>query len=134
MADIAGYTRLVESDTAATVAAWQACRDDVIEPAIARFGGQVVKLTGDGFLAEFSSATQAVDAAVQMQTSCAERVAAQPEDRRVEFRMGVNLGDIMWDDEDIYGDGVNVAARIESMADPGGVLVSAAVYEQVATN
>ena len=106
MADIAGYTRLVESDTAGTVANWQACRDRVIEPTIEQFSGQIVKLTGDGFLAEFSSVQNAVDAALTMQ--------AQLADQTLLFRMGINLGDVIDDGKDIHGEGVNIAARIEA--------------------
>jgi adenylate cyclase len=130
-ADVAGYSRLMRLDEEATMAAWWSYRREVINPMVADHGGRVVKLTGDGFLAEFSSATDAVSAAISMQSEIAVRVAEQPDDKRVQFRMGVNLGDILWDDEDIYGDGVNIAARIEALAEPGGILVSSSVYDQV---
>lgn len=130
-ADIAGYSRLMREDEDATMQAWWTYRKEVVDPVVSEYGGRIVKLTGDGFLAEFSSATDAVAAAIAMQSDIAPRVADIPEDKRVQFRMGVNLGDILWDDEDIYGDGVNIAARIEALADPGGVLVSASVYDQV---
>jgi adenylate cyclase len=123
MADIAGYTRLVESDTAGTVAAWQACRDRVIEPTVAQFGGQIVKLTGDGFLAEFSSVQRAVDAALEMQRLLAEHP--------LDFRMGVNFGDIVDDGRDIHGEGVNIAARIEAMAPDGGICITGTVHDAV---
>ena len=130
-ADVAGYTRLMEVDEGATLAAWWAARKDVIDPTIAEHGGRIVKLTGDGFLAEFATATEAVTCAVAMQTVLVATHGDTPEDRRFAFRMGVNLGEIVDDEEDIYGDGVNIAARIESMAEPGGIWISANVYEQV---
>ncbi len=130
-ADVAGYTRLMESDEDATLAAWWAARKDVIDPAVAEHGGRIVKHTGDGFLAEFATATAAVRCAVAMQKTLAERNADVPEDRRMEFRMGINLGEIVVDEEDIYGDGVNIAARIESLAESGGIWVSANIHEQV---
>ena len=123
MADIAGYTRLVESDTAGTVAAWQACRDDLIEPIVAQFGGQIVKLTGDGFLAEFTSVQKAVDAALRMQTQLA--------DQPLLFRMGINLGDVIDDGQDIHGEGVNIAARIEAMAPEGGICITGTVHDAI---
>ena len=122
-ADIVGYTRLMEQDTDGTVAAWHAAREDVIDPCIAEHAGRIVKHTGDGFLAEFPSVQNAVKCAVTMQ----EGLAAKP----IDFRMGVNLGDIIDDGEDIHGEGVNIAARIESLAEPGGVCVSGDVHNQV---
>jgi adenylate cyclase len=130
-ADVAGYSRLMRLDEEATMAAWWSYRQEVIDPLVADHGGRVVKLTGDGFLAEFASAIDAVYAAIAMQSEISSRVADIPADKRVQFRMGINLGDILWDDEDIYGDGVNIAARIEALADPGGVLVSASIHDQV---
>jgi len=122
-AAVAGYTKLVEQDTDGTVAAWKAARGDVIEPAIAAHAGRIVKLTGDGFLAEFPVVQDAVNCAVAMQ----EKLAASP----LDFRMGVNLGDIVDDGRDIHGEGVNIAARIEALADEGGICVSGMVYESV---
>lgn len=130
-ADVAGYSRLMRLDEEATMAAWWSYRREIVDPLVVAHGGRVVKLTGDGFLAEFSSATDAVSAAIAMQAEIASRVAGVAEDRRVLFRMGVNLGDILWDDEDIYGDGVNVAARIGGLSEPGGIVVSASVHDQV---
>ena len=130
-ADVAGYSRLMRLDEEATMAAWWSYRKEVIDPMVADHGGRVVKLTGDGFLAEFASATDAVSAAIAMQSKFASRVSDVKEDKRVQFRMGINLGDILWDDDDIYGDGVNIAARIEALADPGGILVSASIHDQV---
>jgi len=122
-ADVAGYTRRVEQDTDGTVAAWRAARADVIDPAIAGRSGRIVKHTGDGFLAEFPTVEDAVRCAISMQ----EALAASP----LDFRMGINLGDVIDDGEDIHGEGVNIAARIEALADPGGIFVSGGVYDQV---
>ena len=130
-ADVAGYTRLMEADENATIAAWKAARIDVIDPKIAQYRGRIVKHTGDGFLAEFGSVTDAVNCAIDMQKLLAARAANTPEDRRMNFRMGVNLGDIVEELDDIHGDGVNIAARLEGLAEPGGICVSGSVYEQV---
>jgi adenylate cyclase len=130
-ADVAGYTRLMETDEGATLAAWWAARREIIDPAIAEHHGRIVKHTGDGFLAEYTTALDAVQCAIAMQTALAARNADQPTDRRLDFRMGVNLGDIVVDDEDIYGDGVNISARIEALAEPGSVCVSGNIHEQV---
>ncbi|MCH8835564.1 MAG: tetratricopeptide repeat protein [Proteobacteria bacterium] len=130
-ADVAGYTRLMGADEDATMAAWWSHRKELIDPTIAGYEGRIVKHTGDGFLAEFPSVLDAVRCAVAMQSEMARRNADVPEDRRMRFRMGVNLCDIMSDDEDIYGDGVNIAARLESLAEPGGVSISGAVHDQV---
>jgi adenylate cyclase len=123
IADIAGYTRLVEEDTDATVTAWKAARGDVIEPVIAQYSGRIVKLTGDGFLAEFPAVQDAVQCALDMQSGLATS--------SLDFRMGVNLGDIVDDGQDIHGEGVNIAARIEALADEGGICISGDVYSQV---
>jgi adenylate cyclase len=122
-ADVSGYTRLVEQDTDGTVAAWQAARADIIDPAISDHSGRIVKHTGDGFLAEFSSVQDAVRCAVSMQ----EGLSASP----LDFRMGINLGDVVDDGEDIHGESVNIAARIEALADPGGISISSSVCDQV---
>ncbi len=122
-ADVAGYTRLMERDTDGTVAAWQAARQEVIKPAVADHSGKIVKLTGDGFLVEFSSIQDAVNCALAMQ----RRLASSS----LDFRMGVHLGDIVDDGEDIHGEGVNVAARLEGLADPGGICISGDVYNQI---
>jgi len=123
MADIAGYTKLVERDTDGTVAAWKAARADVIDPAIGKHAGYIVKHTGDGFLAEFSSVQNAVDCAMDMQRD----LTACP----LNFRIGISLGDVVDDGEDIHGEGVNIAARIEALAEPGGICVAGAVYDAV---
>lgn len=130
-ADVAGYTRLMGADEEATIAAWWAARRDVIDPRIADHHGRIVKHTGDGFLAEFGTVLDAVQCAVAIQTELADRNADVAADRRMDFRIGVNLGDIVVDAEDIYGDEVNIAARIESLAEPGGICVSGNVYNQV---
>jgi adenylate cyclase len=122
-ADVVGYTRLMEEDTDGTVAAWQAARDDVVEPAAQDHSGRIVKLTGDGFLVEFQAVQEAVNCAIAMQQGLASS--------RLEFRMGVNLGDIIDDGRDIHGEGANIAARIESLAEPGGINISGDVYNQV---
>jgi adenylate cyclase len=123
MADVAGYTRLVEEDTDGTVAAWTAARADVINPIIDALSGHIVKFTGDGFLAEFSSVQGAVNCAIDLQRD----LAASP----LGFRIGVSLGDVIDDGTDIHGEGVNIAARIEALAEPGGICVSGDVYNQV---
>ena len=122
-ADIAGYTRLMEMDSDGTVAAWKAARSNVIDPSIAEHAGRIVKHTGDGFLAEFSTIQSAVQCAIAMQ----DGLTSSP----LEFSMGVNLGDIIDDGEDIHGEGVNIAARIEALAPNGGICISGMVHESV---
>ncbi len=130
--DVVGYSRLMSVDEAGTLARMTAHLDEIFKPAIAEHQGHVVKTTGDGLLAEFASAVEAVACAVQIQTSMAVRTKNDPDDRRVMFRIGINLGDIIFQDGDIFGDSVNVAARIEALADPGGVLISQSVADQIA--
>jgi adenylate cyclase len=122
-ADVAGYTRLMEQDTDGTVAAWQAARREVIKPMVADHSGKIVKLTGDGFLVEFLTVQDAVNCAIAMQRGLVPS--------SLDFRMGINLGDIVDDGEDIHGEGVNIAARLEGLADPGGICISGDVYNQV---
>ena len=122
-ADVVGYTRCMERDTEGTVAAWQDARRAVINPVVGTFRGKIVKLTGDGFLVEFSTVLDAVNCAVNLQRGLASNA--------LKFRIGVNLGDVIDDGEDIHGEGVNIAARIESLADPGGINISGGVFEQV---
>lgn len=133
-ADVAGYTRLMELDETGTVAAWRRARSEVIDPTIEQQHGRIIKLTGDGFLAEFSTVESAVRAALRMQELLASMFRSVPSDRRVAFRMGVNIGDVWVDAEDVYGTGVNVAARLEGLAPPGGICVSDAVHEAVKHN
>jgi class 3 adenylate cyclase/TolB-like protein len=130
-ADIAGYTRLMELDEAGVVAAWRRARAEVIDPTIARYYGRIVKLTGDGFLAEFATLEGAVKAALAMQDAFTKLFSDLPTERAVAFRMGVNIGDIWVDAEDIYGAGVNIAARLEGLAAPGGICISGSAYDAV---
>jgi TolB-like protein/class 3 adenylate cyclase len=130
-ADVAGYSRLMHSDEEATHAKLTALLGSAVEPAIAEHGGRIVKNTGDGFLAEFPSAVEAVRAAVQFQTRIKELTISEVEDRRIAFRLGVNIGDVIVEPHDIFGDGVNIAARLESIAEPGGMCISSAAYDQV---
>ena len=130
-ADVAGYSRLMHSDEEATHAKLTALLADYVEPAIAEHGGRIVKNTGDGFLAEFPSAVEAVRAAMQFQTRIKELTIGDVDDRRIAFRVGVNIGDVIVEPHDIFGDGVNIAARLESIAEPGGICISSSAYDQV---
>ena len=118
-------------DVFAVYAFQRAAIGQVIDPAIAEFGGRIVKHTGDGFLAEFATATQAVESAIRIQDDLAGRNRGIAEARRMLFRIGINLGEITADAEDIHGDGVNIAARLKRIAEPGGIMISANVFEQV---
>jgi adenylate cyclase len=131
-ADVVGYSRLMETDEAGTLAALKAHRAECIDPLIADHGGRIVKLMGDGALVEFASVVDAVACAVAIQRGMPTRNADTPEDKRIVFRIGVNLGDIVIDGDDIYGDGVNVAARLETLAEPGGISISGTVHEHIA--
>src|SRR5215469_331358 len=130
-ADVVGYSRLMGEDEEGTLAALKAIRSEVAEPKIAENRGRIVKTTGDGLLAEFPSVVDAVRCAVEVQREMALRNTAVPQARRIEYRVGINLGDVIIDEHDIYGDGVNVAARLEALADPGGICVSRVVRDQV---
>lgn len=130
-ADVAGYSRLMQLDENTTLANWWVARGEIIDPAIVRRGGRIVKHTGDGFLAEFPTASDAVRCGLEMQERLSERFTNKSGDRAFAFRMGINLGEIVVDDEDIYGDGVNIAARLEALAEPGGLWISRAVHEQI---
>jgi adenylate cyclase len=130
-ADVVGYSRLVGNDEEGTLAALKACRFELIDPKVAEHRGRIVKTTGDGTLAEFASAVDAVRCAIEVQRAMAERNASLPADRRIEFRIGINVGDIVSDDGDIFGDGVNVAARLDGISEPGGICVSSRVQEDV---
>lgn len=129
-ADVAGYSRLMEADEPGTFAKLKACREAILEK-ITGHRGRLVNTAGDSVLAEFSSVVNAVDCAVRIQRDLAERNATLPEPRRMLFRIGVNLGDVMVDGGDLFGGGVNIAARLQELAEPGGVLVSGSVFEQV---
>jgi adenylate cyclase len=130
-ADVVGYSRLIGADEEGTIAALQALRADLIDPKLSEHNGRIVKLMGDGMLIEFPSIVDAVRAAVATQQALTEHNSSLPEDRRIEFRVGINLGDVVIDGDDIQGDGVNVAARLEGLAQPGGICISEGVYEQV---
>ncbi|WP_454630157.1 tetratricopeptide repeat protein [Bradyrhizobium cenepequi] len=129
--DVAGYSRLMHSDEEATHAKLTALLADAVEPAIAEHGGRIMKNTGDGCLAEFSSAVEAVRAALQFQTRVKELTIGDVEDTRIAFRVGVNIGDVIVEPHDIFGDGVNIAARLEGIAEPGGICISSSAYDQV---
>ncbi len=129
--DVVGYTRLMGEDEAGTLAALKAHRKDFIDPMIAEHGGRIVKLMGDGALVEFASVSDAVSCAVEVQRGMAERNAEVPNERRIIFRIGINLGDVIIEGDDIYGDGVNIAARLEGLAEPGGICLSRTVVNHV---
>jgi len=130
-ADVVGYSRLMGEDEAGTLVALKAHREAAINPKIAAHNGRIVKLMGDGLLTEFASVVEAVACAVEIQGAMAERNAEVPEDRRIQFRIGINVGDVMVEGDDIYGDGVNIAARLEGLAEPGGICVARNVFNQV---
>src|SRR5262245_14347205 len=129
--DIVGYSRLMEADEEGTLARMNAHRREFLEPAVAQNRGRIVKRTGDGVLIEFSSAVDAARCAVDVQRGMGERNTGVPPERRIELRIGIHVGDIMIEDDDIFGDGVNVAARLESIAEPGGICISDDAYRQV---
>jgi len=128
-ADVAGYSRLIGADEEGTLNRLRAIRANVIDPKIAEHRGRIVKTTGDGLLVEFSSVVDALRCATQWQRGMDKRNATVPGDNRIEFRIGVHQGDIVVADEDIFGDGVNIAARLEGLAEPGGICISARVQE-----
>jgi TolB-like protein/class 3 adenylate cyclase/Flp pilus assembly protein TadD len=130
-ADVVGYSRLMEHDETGTLAALKGRRRNVVEPIVARNRGRIFKVTGDGVLVEFASAVNAVQCAIDIQHGMAAANGDLPDDRHIVLRMGVNLGDVMIEATDVYGEGVNIAARLESMADPGGILVSSTAYDFV---
>jgi adenylate cyclase len=130
-ADVVGYSRLMSADEAGTLARLKALRRDMIEPKIAEHSGRMVKLMGDGALVEFPSVVAAVQCAVEIQQAVAERTTEMLADQRIAFRVGINSGDVIIEGDDIYGDGVNIAARLEGLAEPGGICISAKVYDEV---
>src|SRR6516162_1368675 len=130
-ADVAGYSRLMGTDEEGTLAELKAIRRELGDPKVKEHRGRIVKTTGDGLLIEFGSVVDAVRCAVEVQQGMAERNAEVPEEKRIEFRTGINLGDIIRDERDIFGDGVNIAARLEALAEPGGICVSRVVHDQV---
>jgi class 3 adenylate cyclase len=129
--DVAGYSRLMAADEEGTHTALKTYGRDVVDPKISKHHGHIVKNTGDGALVEFASAVDAVRCAVDIQRAMAKRNADISQGHRVEFRIGINVGDVIMDDGDIYGDGVNIAARLESLAETGGICISRQVYEPV---
>src|SRR5215472_11781181 len=130
-ADVAGYSRLMGEDEEGTHERLKAHLRVLIDPEIAEHRGRIVKNTGDGFLAEFPSVVDAARCAVEIQRGMAEREPEVPEERRIRFRIGVNLGDVIAEEQDIFGDGVNIAARLEGLAEPGGVCVSGTVRDHI---
>jgi adenylate cyclase len=125
-ADVAGYSRLIGADEEGTLNRLRSIRADVIDPKITEHRGRIVKTTGDGLLVEFSSVVDALRCATEIQNAMAKGNAGIAAEKRIEFRIGINVGDIAVEDGDIFGDGVNVAARLEGLAEPGGICVSAA--------
>jgi adenylate cyclase len=131
-ADIVGFSRLMGADEAGTLGRLKRLRAELVDPAIAEFRGRIFKTTGDGLLVEFACVVDAVECAARVQRAMAERSAGESQDQRLVFRVGVNLGDVIVEGDDLYGDGVNVAARLEGICDVGGVFLSGSAYEQVA--
>ena len=130
-ADVAGYSRLMGADEEGTLERLKALRRELLDPKIAEHHGRIVKTTGDGLLVEFASVVDAVRCAVEVQQAMPERNTGVAADSRIELRIGINLGDVIVEGDDLYGDGVNIAARIEALADAGGVFVSNTVHDQV---
>src|SRR3984957_5986314 len=130
-ADVAGYSRLMGADEEGTHARLQAHRRELVDAKIGEHSGRIVKTTGDGILAEFGSVVDAVRCAAEVQRAMIDREAGMPEDRRIRFRVGINLGDVIVEDDDIFGDGVNIAARLEALSDPGGLCISRMVRDQI---
>src|SRR3954468_2328583 len=130
-ADVAGYSRLMGSDEKGTLARLKAVRKTLVDPTIASHRGRIVKTTGDGMLVEFASAVDAIRGAVELQRGMVEQNACTPQEIRIEIRIGIHVGDIIIDDPDIFGHGVNIAARLEGIAEPGGVCISDDAYRQI---
>ena len=130
-ADVVGYSRLVEWDEAGTLQRFKTHRKEFVEPLVAEHGGRVVKLMGDGILCEFPSVVDAVQCAVLIQKGMAEREVDVPEDQKIRLRIGINLGDVVHEEGDLYGDGVNIAARLEQLAEPGGIAISGTAHDQL---
>src|ERR1700736_3089395 len=130
-ADVAGYSRLMGADEEGTHERLKAHLGELVDPKIKEHRGRIVKNTGDGLLAEFPSVVDAVRCAMEIQRGMSDREAEVPEERRIEFRIGINLGDVIFEEHDIFGDGVNIAARLEGLAEPGGICVSRVVRDQV---
>jgi adenylate cyclase len=131
IADVAGYSRLMEQDETGTHLRLRDLRSELIEPAIEQHGGRIIRCAGDGLLVQFSSATDALRCAVEIQREMAQRNAQVPAAAQIRFRIGVNVADILFDDEDIAGSGVNLAARLETLAEPGGICISRALRDLI---
>ena len=130
-ADVAGYSRLMGADEEGTLAQLKAVRKALVDPTIAAHRGRIVKTTGDGMLVEFASAVDAARGAAEVQRAMAKQNTNVPQDTRIEFRIGIHVGDIIIDDNDIFGDGVNIAARLEGIAEPGGICISDDAQRQI---
>ena len=130
-ADVAGYSRLMGADEEGTHERLKAHRRELIDPKIGEHHGRIVKTTGDGLLVEFASVVDAVRCAVEMQRGMIDREPDMPDERRIRFRIGINLGDVIAEGDDIFGDGVNIAARLEALAEPGGICISGTVRDQI---
>jgi adenylate cyclase len=130
-ADVVGYSRLMEHDEAGTLDTLKSRRREVLEPLVAKCQGRVFKVTGDGVLVEFASAVSAVQCAVDLQQGMAAANSDQPDHKHIVLRIGVNLGDVIVEGSDLYGEGVNIAARLERIVEPGGILVSGTAYDHV---
>src|SRR6478672_11209149 len=130
-ADVAGYSRLMGPDEEGTHERLKEHRRQLIDPKIAEHHGRIVKTTGDGLLAEFVSVVDAVRCAAEVQRGMIDRESEVPDEQRIRFRIGVNLGDVIVEEHDIFGDGVNVAARLEALAEPGGICISRVVRDQI---
>ncbi|MBL8907916.1 MAG: adenylate/guanylate cyclase domain-containing protein, partial [Rhizobiales bacterium] len=128
-ADVVGYSRLMGEDEVGTLARLKSCRRELVDPAIEEFHGRIIKLMGDGALVEFASVVDAVQCAAAIQRKMAGRDQGTAADRQIRFRIGVNLGDVIVEENDIYGDGVNIAARLEAMAEPGGICISGTAFD-----
>src|SRR5215510_13417700 len=130
-ADVVGYSRLMGRDESGTLARLRKNRSERLDPVLKKYGGRLVKLTGDGALVEFASAVDALSAAIEFQQAMAEVNDDQPADNGLVFRMGLHVGDLIVDGDDLYGDGVNIAARLEGEAPPGGIVISVSVHDAV---
>ncbi len=131
--DVVGYSRMMGADETGTFTQLKALRQDIFNPKAEQFGGRIFKNTGDGALIEFPSAVDAVQCAVEIQNALVQRNSGLPEDDRIDLRIGVNLGDVLIDEDDVFGDGVNIAARLEGLAKPGSICISENVYRMVCT-
>jgi adenylate cyclase len=130
-ADVAGYSRLMGNDEEGTLAQLKTLRKTLVDPTIAAHRGRIVKTTGDGMLVEFASVVDAARGAAEIQRAMAKQTGSVPQNKRIEFRIGIHVGDIIIDDNDIFGDGVNIAARLEGLAEPGGICVSDDAQRQI---